>query len=141
MNAALPRVPPLPMFSVLASVPDRVRVLLTVRVLDVVPPATVNPVDAAVRVRPLYVFPVNADAILLSAMVVALQVPVVMVPTVTMLVEPGTSASSWPLFTASLVLVPLASPVIFCDPMAIAPDIVPPALGSALLATVLTASS
>ena len=44
------------------SVPASVRVLLTVRVLDVVPPATVNPTAAAASVRPLTVVGVRADA-------------------------------------------------------------------------------
>ena len=39
------------MFSVEESVPDRASVLLTVRVLLVVPPATVKPVAAAVSVN------------------------------------------------------------------------------------------
>jgi hypothetical protein len=41
------------MFNVDVSVPARVRVLDTVRVLEVVPPAIVNPVAAAVNVSPL----------------------------------------------------------------------------------------
>ena len=45
------------------------------------PPATVNPVVCAVRVKPLYVLPVSADAIFPSAIAVAFQVPVPIVPT------------------------------------------------------------
>ena len=52
-NAKVPSVPPVPIFSVEVSVPANVSVLLTVKVFDVVPPATVNPIAAAVRVRPL----------------------------------------------------------------------------------------
>jgi len=53
VNAALPRVPPAPTFSVEPSVPARVRVLLTVRVFEVVPPAAENPVVRAVSDNPL----------------------------------------------------------------------------------------
>ena len=88
MYAALPRVPPLPMFKVAESDPCSVNELDTVRVLDVVPPAMLNPVVNAVGVIPLYVLPVSADAILLLAMAVAFQVPLPMVPTVVMLPDP-----------------------------------------------------
>jgi hypothetical protein len=54
---------------VVPSVPLRVRVRLTVKVLLVIPPAIVNPVTPAVRVSPLYVLPVKADAIRASATV------------------------------------------------------------------------
>ena len=50
-----PRVPPPPIFKVEVSVPARVKVLDTVNVFDVVPPATVKPVAAAVKVRPFTV--------------------------------------------------------------------------------------
>ena len=53
VNALEPKVPPPPILSVDASVPEKPRVLLTVKVLDVVPPATENPVAIEVRVKPL----------------------------------------------------------------------------------------
>jgi hypothetical protein len=53
VKALEPRVPPAPMFRVEVSVPARVRVLETVKVFDVVPPAMVKPVPAATRVKPL----------------------------------------------------------------------------------------
>ena len=53
MKALVPKVPPAPIFRVEASVPDKPSVLLTVSVLDVVPPATENPVVRLVRVNPL----------------------------------------------------------------------------------------
>lgn len=49
----LPNVPPAPMFNVEPSVPARVKLLDTMNVLDVVPPAIWNPVALAVRVKPL----------------------------------------------------------------------------------------
>ena len=57
----MPIVAPHPMFRVDASVPDSVKVLLTVRVLLVVPPATVKPIDAAVSDSALYVLLDNAS--------------------------------------------------------------------------------
>jgi len=51
-----------------------------VRVLGVVPPAMVNPVTTDVSVNPLYVLPVKAETILLSAIESALQVPLAIVP-------------------------------------------------------------
>jgi hypothetical protein len=53
--AAEPRVPPDPMFSVDESAPAKVRVFDTVRVLEVVPPATLNPVAFATKVKPFTV--------------------------------------------------------------------------------------
>jgi hypothetical protein len=69
-NAKVPSVPPVPIFSVEVSVPANVSVLLTVRVFEVVPPATVNPIAAAVRVRPLTLVGVIAPRVRLMAGVV-----------------------------------------------------------------------
>ena len=69
-NAREPSVPPAPTFNVEPSVPASVSVLLTVRVLDVVPPAMVNPVAAAVSVRPLTLVGVIAPSVRLMAGVV-----------------------------------------------------------------------
>ena len=68
-----PSVPPVPMFSVELSVPASVSVLLTVRVFDVVPPATVNPVAAAASVKPLTLVGVITPSVrLIAGVVVAL---------------------------------------------------------------------
>ena len=69
-NASDPRVPPAPIFSVELSVPARVNVLLTVNVLDVVPPAAEKPVAFAVNVMPLTVVGVIAPSVRLIAGVV-----------------------------------------------------------------------
>ncbi len=61
----------------------------TVNVLLVVPPAIVNPVAAAVSASPLYVLPVSAEAIFPSAIAVAFQVPVPIVPSVVTLALPA----------------------------------------------------
>ncbi len=53
VNALVPSVPPLPILSVDKSVPASVNELLTVKVFDVVPPATANPVAFDVSVNPL----------------------------------------------------------------------------------------
>ncbi len=52
VNALVPSVPPLPILSVDKSVPASVNELLTVKVFDVVPPATANPVAFDVNVNP-----------------------------------------------------------------------------------------
>ena len=49
VNAAEPNVPPAPILSVDPSVPANVTVFDKVKVLDVVPPAIVNPVAAGVK--------------------------------------------------------------------------------------------
>ena len=59
--------PPAPTLSVDPSVPENVSVLFTVSVLLVVPPATVNPVVAAVNDKPLYVLPDKVLGISVSA--------------------------------------------------------------------------
>ena len=64
--------------SVVASVPARVRLLENVSVLAAAPVSVHVPV---VSVLPLMVLPVRADAILPSAIAVAFQTPVAMVPT------------------------------------------------------------
>jgi len=70
VNAADPSVPPAPMFKVEASVPASVRVFDTVSVLEVVPPAIVNPVAAAVNVSPFTVLGVIAPSVRVIAGVV-----------------------------------------------------------------------
>lgn len=52
VKAAEPSVPPLPIFNVLESVPLNPKVLLIVRVLLVVPPATLKPVPKEAKVNP-----------------------------------------------------------------------------------------
>lgn len=47
----------------MVSVPDKAKVLLTVKVLGVVPPAIVNPVAAAVKVKPFTVLGVIAPKV------------------------------------------------------------------------------
>jgi hypothetical protein len=78
VKAAVPSVPPPPILRVEVSVPAKVRVLETVRVLEMVPPATVKPVPAAVRVRPLTEVGVMAPKPMVNrgAVVVAVQVAV-----------------------------------------------------------------
>ena len=51
----MPNVPPVPIFKVEVSVPAKVRVLDNVNVFEVVPPAMVKPVVAAVKVKPFTV--------------------------------------------------------------------------------------
>ena len=87
----------------------------TVKVLEVVPPAMVNPLVWVVKVSPLYVFPVRAVAILPSAIVVPFQVPVVMVPTVAMSVPTSLDAAMLPA-NIPLVTVPV-SPVVTTVPV------------------------
>ena len=53
VNAALPSVPPDPIFNVDPSVPDRVNVFDMVSVFEVVPPAIEKPLDKALKVNPL----------------------------------------------------------------------------------------
>ena len=61
---------------VLPSVPASVRLLLTVRVFDVVPPATENPVARAVSVRPLTLVGVIAPSVsVMAGVVVEVTVP------------------------------------------------------------------
>jgi hypothetical protein len=70
VNAAVPSVPPEPIFNVDESVPESPRVLFTVSVLDVVPPASVNPVVNDARVSPLTVVGVTLPRVRLIAGVV-----------------------------------------------------------------------
>jgi hypothetical protein len=69
-------------------VPDTEASKGTVSVFEVVPPAMLKPVPSDVKVNPLYVLPVSAEAILPSAITVPFQVPVPIVPKVVMLVWP-----------------------------------------------------
>ena len=69
VNAADPKVPPVPIFKFDASVPDNVSVLVTVSVFDATPPVTVNPATEAANDNSLYVFPVNPAGILALSIV------------------------------------------------------------------------
>ena len=83
----VPNVPPAPMFKVEPSVPARVRVLEIVKVLEVVPPAIVNPVAAAVKVSPLTEVGVIAPNPMVRAGVVVAVAQVAVTPLLAAAVE------------------------------------------------------
>jgi hypothetical protein len=84
------------MFNVDPSVPIKPNVLDTVNVFDVVPPATENPVVKDENETPLIVLPVNAEAMLLEAIVPEIKfpgmLPVDTVPNVVILADPADGA-------------------------------------------------
>ena len=83
----LPKVPPAPIFKVDPSVPARVRLFDMVNVLEVVPPATENPVPNAVRVNPLTEVGVIAPSPIVKAGVVVAVAQVAVTPSLAAAVE------------------------------------------------------
>ena len=87
VKAFEPKVPPAPIFKVEVSVPARVKVLDSVNVLEVVPPAMVKPVEAAVKVRPLTVPGVMLPSPMVSAGVLVAVAQVAVTPLLAAAVE------------------------------------------------------
>jgi hypothetical protein len=87
VKALEPRVPPVPIFKVDPSVPDKVRLLVTTNVLEVVPPAIWNPVALAVKVKPFTEVGVIAPSPIVRAGVVVAVAQVAVTPLLAAAVE------------------------------------------------------
>ena len=107
VKALDPSVPPAPILRVEESVPAKVRVLDIVKVFEVVPPAIVNPVPAAVRVNPLTEVGVMAPRPIVRAGVVVAVAQVAVTPLLAAAVETDVTVPVAALVQLGASVVPL----------------------------------